>query len=87
MRKVFHFKRGCFVIGLSQTLVESTAAARRRTSRFAPGTAHAAAGSGRPRVFLHTAAGFFGIGVCVQKEKSDDCAYKKKAWQDLDKEA
>ena len=85
VRKVFHFKRGSYEIGLTQTLANHSgsplqAAAFLRYQRTPP---PAQAGPG----FLHTAAGFFGIGVCVQKEKSDDCAYKKKAFKDLDKEA
>ncbi len=84
MRKVFHFKRGSYEIGLSQTLVnksghELQAAPYLRYQRTPPPTE---AGPG----FMHTATGFLGIGLYQQdKPGSSAYAYKKKAFKDLDK--
>ncbi len=86
VRKVFHFKRDSYEIGLSQTLVnhsgkELQAASFLRYQRTPPPTE---AGPG----FMHTAGGFLGIGVYQQdKPGSSDYAYKKKAFTKLDKEA
>ena len=86
VRKVFHFKRDSYEIGLSQTLVnhsgkELQAASYLRYQRTPPPTE---AGPG----FMHTASGFLGIGVYQQdKPGSSDYAYKKKAFTKLDKEA
>ncbi|MFI4979847.1 MAG: membrane protein insertase YidC [Nevskiales bacterium] len=84
VRKVFHFKRGSYEIGVSQTLVnhsgkELQAASFLRYQRTPPPIE---AGPG----FMHTATGFLGIGVYQQdKPGSSDYAYKKKAYKDLDK--
>jgi len=84
VRKVFHFKRDSYEIGLSQTLVnksghELQAAPYLRYQRTPPPTE---AGPG----FMHTATGFLGIGLYQQdKPGSSDYAYKKKAFKDLDK--
>ncbi|WP_029921043.1 membrane protein insertase YidC [Nevskia soli] len=84
VRKVFHFKRDSYEIGVTQTLVnhsgkELQAASFLRYQRTPP---PAEAGPG----FMHTAGGFLGIGVYQQdKPGSSDYAYKKKAFKDLDK--
>jgi YidC/Oxa1 family membrane protein insertase len=84
VRKVYHFKRGGYEIGLTQTLVnhsghELSAGAYARYQRTPP---PAQAGPS----FMRTAGAFFGIGVLQQKEGSSDYAYKKKSFKDLDKQ-
>jgi YidC/Oxa1 family membrane protein insertase len=86
VRKVFHFKRGSYEIGVTQTLVnhsgkELQAAAYLRYQRTPP---PAEAGPG----FMRTAGTFFGIGVYQQdKPGSTSYAYKKRAFKKLDSEA
>lgn len=85
VRKVFHFKRGSYEIGVSQTLAnhsgkELQAAAFLRYQRTPP---PAESGPG----FMHTAGGFSGIGVLQQdKPGGSDYAYKKKVFKKLDEE-
>ncbi|HWY23893.1 MAG TPA: membrane protein insertase YidC, partial [Nevskia sp.] len=83
VRKVFHFKRDSYEIGLSQTLVNKTghelqASAYERYLRSPP---PADKGPG----FMRTAGGFAGVGVYQQKEAGDSYAYHKTAFKDLDK--
>ncbi|MDR3416381.1 MAG: membrane protein insertase YidC [Nevskia sp.] len=85
VRKVFHFKRGSYEIGLSQTLLNHTghelqAAAYARYQRTPPPPE---AGPS----FMRTAGTFYGIGVYQQdKPGSSSYAYKKKAFKKLDDE-
>ncbi len=83
VRKVFHFKRDSYEIGLTQTLVNKTghelqASAYERYLRSPPPPDK---GPG----FMRTAGSFFGVGVYQQKEGSDSYAYHKTAFKDLDK--
>ena len=85
VRKVFHFKRDSYEIGVSQTLVnhsgkELQAASFLRYQRTPPPPE---AGPS----FMHTAGTFFGIGAYQQdKPGSSSYAYKKKAFKKLDEE-
>jgi len=84
VRKLFHFKRGSYEIGLSQTLVNHSGNALQATSylRYQRTPPPPQAGPG----FMRTAGTFFGIGVYQQGAPgSSDYAYKKKAFKDLDK--
>ena len=86
VRKVFHFKRDSYEIGLSQTLINHSGKELQATSflRYQRTPPPTEAGPG----FMHTASGFLGIGVYQQdKPGSSDYAYKKKAFTKLDKEA
>ncbi|HZR34044.1 MAG TPA: membrane protein insertase YidC [Nevskia sp.] len=83
VRKVFHFKRDSYEIGLTQTLINKTghelqASAYERYLRSPPPPDK---GPG----FMRTAGSFFGVGIYQQKEGSDSYAYHKTAFKDLDK--
>ena len=84
VRKVFHFKRGSYEFGLTQTLVnhsgkEIQAAGFLRYQRTPPPPE---AGPS----FMHTAGTFFGVGMYQQDKPGGSYAYKKKAFKNLDKE-
>jgi YidC/Oxa1 family membrane protein insertase len=84
VRKLFHFKRGSYEIGLSQTLVNKTgrelqASAYQRYLRSPPPPDK---GPG----FMRTAGTFFGVGLYAQKEAGGSYAYKKTAFKDVDKQ-
>jgi YidC/Oxa1 family membrane protein insertase len=83
VRKLFHFKRGSYAIGLSQTLVNKTghelqASAYERYLSSPPPPDNSPS-------FMRTAGTFFGVGVYQQKEPGGSYAYKKLAFKDLDK--
>jgi YidC/Oxa1 family membrane protein insertase len=83
VRKVFHFQRGGYEIGLKQTVLNKSghdiqAAPYLRLRRSPP---PAEAGPG----FMRTAGTFFGVGICQSSGASSaDCSYKKTAFKKLD---
>lgn len=84
VRKVFHFQRDSYEIGLTQTLVNKTghelqASAYERFLRSPPPPEK---GPG----FMRTAGTFFGVGIFGQKEAGSSYAYKKTAFKDVDKQ-
>jgi YidC/Oxa1 family membrane protein insertase len=86
VRKVFHFQRGSYEIGLKQSLINHSGKELQATAylRYRRSPPPAQAGPG----FMRTAGTFFGIGVYKQDAPSSSSyAYKKKAFKDLDKEA
>lgn len=81
VRKVYHFKRGSYEIGLTQTLVNKTghelqATDYLRYQRTPPPAEHGPS-------FMRRATGFQGIGV-YQQEKPGSYAYNKTAFAKLD---
>lgn len=81
VRKIYHFKRGSYEIGLTQTLVNKTghelqAAAYLRYQRTPPPAEHGPS-------FMRRSAGFLGVGVYLQ-DKPGSYAYNKTAFGKLD---
>ncbi len=86
VRKVFHFKRGSYEIGVSQSLVNHSGSPLQATAYLRYQRTPPPAQSGPS--FMRSNTGFAGIGVYQQdKPGSSDYAYKKKAFKDLDKAA
>jgi YidC/Oxa1 family membrane protein insertase len=82
VRKVYHFKRGSYEIGVSQTLVNKTshelqAAAYLRYQRTPPPAEHGPS-------FMRTSTGFAGVGVYQQDKPGGSYAYNKTAFNKLD---
>jgi YidC/Oxa1 family membrane protein insertase len=85
VRKVFHFKRDSYEVGLTQTLVNKTghelkAYAYERFLSTPPPPDNSPG-------FMRTAGTFFGVGMYAQKEAGGSYSYKKTAYKDLDKQA
>ena len=82
VRKVYHFKRGSYEIGLTQTLVNKTGKPLQGSAyeRFLRSPPVAASGPS----FMRTPGGFAGIGFYQQKEAGGSYAYHKTAFKDLD---
>lgn len=83
VRKVFHFQRGSYEIGLTQTVVNKSGhdiqAAPYVRLRRSPPPAETTPG------FMRTAGSFFGVGICETADRSaDNCGYKKTAFKKLD---
>ena len=82
MRKVYHFKRGSYEIGLTQTLVNHSG------HELSVGDYARLQGSPPPPPagpsFIRTASGFAGLGIYEQKE-GGGYRFKKVSFKDLDK--
>lgn len=81
VRKVYHFQRGSYAIGLSQTLANKTghdlqATEYLRYQRTPPPAEHGPS-------FMRRSAGFLGVGV-YQQDKPGSYAYNKIAFGKLD---
>lgn len=80
VRKVFHFERGSYVIGLSQTLINDSG----RELQASPYLQlwRSPSDTGEKPKFVHT---FLGVGVYEQRPGSGDYRFEKISFEDLDK--
>jgi YidC/Oxa1 family membrane protein insertase len=82
VRKVYHFKRGSYEIGLTQTLINKTGHPLQGSAyeRFLRSPPVVASGPS----FMRTPGGFAGIGFYQQKEAGGSYTFHKTAFKDLD---
>ncbi|MBV8062700.1 MAG: membrane protein insertase YidC, partial [Nevskia sp.] len=86
VRKVFHFQRGGYEIGLKQTLLNKSGHALQAAPylrlRRSPPPPDSSPG------FMRTAGSFYGVGICQSGgDSADNCSFKKTAFKKIDDNA